>query len=296
MKKALSVITTSIVIMHCSLSYGMEEIENIEGIERPYTPTLSPSPDPRQKYHPSSPLSKGLLPYTEKDLMLLAKKGDVATLHAQLSTQEYNAETLGKIVRTAIRHNKFNVFRYIMSTQKKCSIDILDSKGQTPLINAAKRASLAIVDNLIQRSADIELQSFSGDTALHKAACYGRIDILQSLLKRAKRIGKKQEYIEIKNNEGKTALFVAVEKTQMPVFEFLRNHKAETSVKDNNKNNLLHAAVLSGYLPILLNILSTTPLNIQDKNNNGETPLMLAQESKDKQIIRTLIAYKPTNS
>ncbi len=293
MKKALSVITilTSIVIIPCSLSYSMEE-----EIERPYTPTLSPSPNPRQKSHPSSPLSKDPLPYTEKDLMLLAKKGDVATLHAQLSTQEYNAETLGKIMHTAIRHNKFNVFRYSMSTQKKCSIDILDNKGQTPLINAAKRASLAIVDNLIHRNADIELSSFSGDTALHKAACYGHIDTIQSLLKRAKKIGKKQEYIEMKNNEGKTALFVAVERTQMHAFESLREHKAEIGVKDNNENNLLHAAVLSGYLPILLNLLTTTPLNLQDENNNGETPFMLAQKAKDKQIIRTLITYKPTNS
>jgi ankyrin repeat protein len=62
------------------------------------------------------------------------------------------------------------------------NIDLRDSDERTPLINAACYNQQSILENLIKRGADINLQDKIGCTALHASAKNGFIEIAKILL------------------------------------------------------------------------------------------------------------------
>jgi len=69
--------------------------------------------------------------------------------------------------------------------QKGYSLDRFDGEdpgGDTPLAVAAKRANLAIVKQLVENGADVNLGGYDESTALMYAAVSGRVDVVEYLL------------------------------------------------------------------------------------------------------------------
>ena len=86
----------------------------------------------------------------------------------------------------------------------------LDLNGATALHAAVIGGHIDILRTLLENGADINAQTDSGDTALHIAAIIGLKDIIKELL------SNENINVDVENNSGKTAFFVA-EKSGSPL-------------------------------------------------------------------------------
>ena len=67
------------------------------------------------------------------------------------------------------------------------NLSIRDNNGNTPFILAAANGLLPILEALTENSNNNALgRNFEGQTALHRAAFYGELEVIQFLLKQTK--------------------------------------------------------------------------------------------------------------
>ena len=66
-------------------------------------------------------------------------------------------------------------------------LDVQDVNGWTPLMHACCRGHKSVVGALISAGADIEMESYDGRTALHRAATWSRLGPLDQVSKAARR-------------------------------------------------------------------------------------------------------------
>ncbi len=102
-------------------------------------------------------------------------------------------------------------------------IDARDKLGRTPLIEAACKGHLDVVQYLVEKGADVNAKDSVGLTPLTWAICQGHLDVVKYLV-------AKGADVNTMNNDGKTALMWAVQmaKTGLPnVVELLKQHGAK---------------------------------------------------------------------
>lgn len=129
-----------------------------------------------------------------------------------------------------------------------------------------------IAKALIEKGADINRQNFEGETLLHLAASGNDSAMVKTLI-------DANAKINIKNTLGKTPLMLALEKKRISIAETLIKNGADLSVTDRQKRNILHY-----FAPVVEanKLISSVPLqgiNIDAKDENGNTPLLTAAES-----------------
>ena len=232
----------------------------------------SPSPTPRSQRK----LYRTQIP--DNAIFDAAQTGDLETLKKIFAHIPPNSDTLGTVLHGAIKKNRFNIVRYVLEQHDtKLSINYPGNKGQTPLIRAAKKGSLAIVNHLVVNNASKTAQSALGDTPLHKAAQFGRNNIIRFLFD--------EDVIELKNCRQETPLMVAVAKAHLKTCKKLRSKGARPSTIGPRGQNLLHIAVKSGYIPILCALLKTTDLDPLACDGNSQTALDLARDLDDQGML-----------
>lgn len=146
---------------------------------------------------------------------------------------------------------------------------------------------------IISNKMDINSQDKNGNTALHFVSNFGNLDLAKIFI-------KKGANINIKDNEGKTPLFLAVTispslygegkkmlKNKIDVATFLLENKADPNIKDNDGGTTLHWATISNK-PELVKLLLKygAKNNVSDKD--GVTPLSLAKSFNFKDIVEIL--------
>lgn len=147
---------------------------------------------------------------------------------------------------------------------------------------------------LILASKNPNLQDMDGRTILHYAFLSGNEGLFKESIK-----GRGPCDINIRDNEGNTALHIAIEKdvlhTVMPLGEypimkaalFNQINKPDLSLQNNNGDTLLHLAVRKGYVELVEELLHYHP-NVLLTNKNNESPLSIAISSGNADIINML--------
>jgi ankyrin repeat protein len=119
---------------------------------------------------------------------------------------------------------------------------------------------------------------------LHQAAKEGNLKGIH----RQMEIG---ENIDVTDIDGRTALHFAVSAEQKSAVELLISLNASPDIKEKNDGDTpLHWAVRSGDLD-LVNLIAPKMNDINTRNNNGETPAMIAAKEDKQEILRALITY-----
>ncbi len=106
--------------------------------------------------------------------------------------------------------------------------------------------------------------------------------------------------LDVKNSENKTPLFTLVEdgllldnKIQREQFfenlSMILNYKIDINAKDNSGQTILHKAVIAEDLEIVEKLIFSKKINIDIKDNEGRTALYYTYENKDVKIARLLI-------
>lgn len=167
---------------------------------------------------------------------------------------------------------------------------------QTCLMRAAELArSAEVVSVLLSAKPDVSRQDYSGKSALMYAASnpYGkdRIKIAKMLIEAGADVNART------NGEGISALYLAVSNGDTEMVRLLLRSGAEVKTRSPQKTPILVAAV--GSKPregnddlVIIRILLTAGASINEPDDRGVTPLMLAAElgkHGEPDIVRFLI-------
>ncbi|XP_034555028.1 kinase D-interacting substrate of 220 kDa B isoform X3 [Notolabrus celidotus] len=148
-------------------------------------------------------------------------------------------------------------------------VDGRSDNGQTPLMLAAEQGSLEIVQELIRRGANVNLDDVDCWSALISAAKEGHMDVVKELLENS-------AYIEHRDMGGWTALMWAAYKGRVDVVELLLEHGANpnTTGQQYSVYPIIWAAG-RGHADIVKILLENgAKVNCSDKY--GTTPLIWA--------------------
>lgn len=135
-----------------------------------------------------------------------------------------------------------------MLLQSGVGVNAADLKGLTPLMTACMYGRTATAAYLLGMNAQNHLTDINGDTALHWAAYKGHVDLMRLLMYSG----------------------VHLQKT------------------DNFGSTPLHLACLSGNLYCVRMLCEKNNVDLEPKDKNGKTPLMLAQSHRHADIVKLL--------
>lgn len=199
--------------------------------------------------------------------------------------------------------------------EHKADANIENMDGNTPLVMAVKGRQLEAIRVLVNAGADVNKESDSGSTAAHYAASMAYLDCLRLLVE----LGAKTIYAESEagtllhwachsgdvncvgaviydlkvpidavDKHGGTALFTALFMKKAETVEFLVEHGASVNVAvAGDGSTPLHIAVEHANSECV-RLLCSCGANPKAKNNDGKTPLELAQASNNTSAAKEL--------
>ncbi|MEQ2168630.1 hypothetical protein GOODEAATRI_016775 [Goodea atripinnis] len=161
-------------------------------------------------------------------------------------------------------------------------VDGRSDNGQTPLMLAAEQGSLEIVQELIRRGANVNLDDVGGWTALMWAAYKGRVEVTRLLL----------EHGANPNTTGQQysvyPIIWAAGRGHAEIVKLLLQHEAKVNCSDKNSMTALIVAVKGGYTEVVKELLKRNP-NINMTDKDGNTALMIAAKEGYTEIVQDLL-------
>ncbi len=163
--------------------------------------------------------------------------------------------------------------------QKPRIIFAMDKDGNTPLHDAARYGRIDVATLLLDRGADIESKNQFDLTALRRAARNGHLDVATLLLDRGADIESKNEY-------GYTALHNAARNGHLDVATLLLDRGADIESKNEYGYTALHYAAWSRYgHHDVTALLLDRGADIESKTNTGKTPFQLAKNQETRDLL-----------
>eukprot|EP00939_MAST-03C_sp_MAST-3C-sp1_P004116 g4116.t1 len=143
-----------------------------------------------------------------------------------------------------------------------------DSLSQTPLFLICRNGSKAGTELLLNAGADISKKSLGGQTPLHIAAAYNRIDVLRFLL-------NKKADTNVTDSNGNTALHFASRCGSLILLTALCEAGAKVDTRNSAGLSAMHICAQNGFDALIayLKEKKASP-NTQDKE--GNTPMHIA--------------------
>ena len=154
-------------------------------------------------------------------------------------------------------------------------------KSLGPIAQVQKHEDVARL--LITSGANINLCTVSGWAALHYAAEYGSLRIVELLIGHGTNPN-------VTNKYRSTALHLAAKNGAPKVVELLLRHSANPNLTNKNGWTALHVAVNNHSLEIV-DLLLRHGANPDVTINNGRTAMHLAARHGHKEIVQSLLAY-----
>ena len=149
------------------------------------------------------------------------------------------------------------------------------------LIRSARYRMVSEVESILkEKFVDINYQDETGNTALHYAAEFDCIEILNLLLEHKAKV-------DILNNQEMNALQVAVLKGKVPIYKKLKEFTKDQDIKCKSNNTLLHLAVKGQNLELVEEHINDS--NLYSSNIKDELPLHCAVKRQSSQIVELLV-------
>jgi len=151
------------------------------------------------------------------------------------------------------------------------------------LIDAARAGDLDQVNSLLQEdSVNINNQDDQGKTAVNLAAEYGHNEVVKALVEHNADLNVQDRY-------GLTGVSWAVDEYHYDTFTTLLESGAAVDLRGNDGRTALHRAACLGQLKEkMLGDLLSLGANVNNVNDNGETPLMYGAGNGCRSVIPLL--------
>jgi cytohesin len=202
-----------------------------------------------------------------------------------------------------------------------------DIYGQFPIHLAFFKFEMEVIENMILFGADLNMKKFDGSTIIHDVIMKNDVKVLKYLISLEIFDETKKIKLNIKNKKGNTPFFTSIIEGKLDHFKLLiENSQINTNTRNEMDMNAFHIAALYGRLEILT-ILSEHPktklmlkdvtykganalhiassasfvagvskllelgLDINAKDENGDTPLHKCLKTQNLQMTKIFLMY-----
>ena len=155
--------------------------------------------------------------------------------------------------------------------------------GKTTLIHASEQGQTELAKLLVERDADINIQTNAGETALLLAIWWGHTELVKLLV-------TNDADINIQNKAGDTALMKAAKTRRTEIAELLIAQNADINMQNNTGDTVLIIAAWWGQTE-LVKLLVTNDADINTQNNTESTALMKAAKTGHTKVVELLVAH-----
>lgn len=196
----------------------------------------------------------------------------IAILDKHLELKDFLQKVIGKDISPLLKNlkNAQNDDEKKQVLEKlKQEINTKDNNGNAPLYLVIQEQNEKMLDLLIKAGADVNAEDKNNRTPLKDAASINNVKLVEILLNAPN--------IDINKYN---ILHWAVEKGDTKIVKMLIDKGAKLDSIDKNGDTYLHLAVLKKHEDVLNQLIRTNIININSKNNAGQTPLHLARNSK----------------
>ncbi|KAF0683085.1 Aste57867_24865 [Aphanomyces stellatus] len=170
--------------------------------------------------------------------------------------------------------------------QSGCDINAKDGELNTPLMLAARKGRLEIVQLLLERPDlhDINLGGNLGRSALHESCMEGHESVVTFLL------AQSGCDINAKDGNRNTPLMLAAWKGRLEIVQLLleRPDIHDINLGGNGGRSALHQACMEGHESVVTFLLAQSGCDINAKDRELNTPLMLAAWKGRLEIVQLL--------
>ncbi|KAM3914985.1 cyclin-dependent kinase 4 inhibitor C [Leptodactylus fuscus] len=145
------------------------------------------------------------------------------------------------------------------------------------MTTAAARGDLKQVEDLLQRTPNVDAPNKFGRTALQvmKLGCPA---IASLLLRRG-------ADPNLQDSSGFSVLHDTARAGFQDTMQILLDFHADVNLQDNNGNLALHLAAMEGHLQVVQHLVLHTDTRVTHRNRNGETPCDLARMYNREQVM-----------
>lgn len=150
---------------------------------------------------------------------------------------------------------------------------------------AAAKGLTSVVKRLLDMNARPDLTDSNGCNSLYFACTAGSTEIAELLLKQNKDLAK------IASNDGKTPIVPAVMSGKVALVILLRKHGININAKDGYGVPLLSCAIRYGHRDIVKDLV-LHHADLENRDENGLTPLHYAAYFADDKIVRLVSVYR----
>lgn len=226
-------------------------------------------------------------------------------------------QSIQRSLQLAMNRNDFSMAWLLC--QHGASLAIVDDKGRTFLHRAALSGNLPAVRFLVSHKAAVYTQDQKGFTPLHCGVLSCRDDIVAVLASQA----TKPSQLDIRDNEGHTALSLATYNRRTAAMKALICHGASCNISGQDGLTTVHLAASWGFLeemglllngggdpnaiddkcstplhqaivghrahPDLVTMLKEAGANLEARDKDCRTPLMLAAQLDNHQLVSGLL-------
>ncbi len=163
-------------------------------------------------------------------------------------------------------------------------------------IDAAGNGNLAIIEEMLNSSININAKNHNGETALIYASQYGHTEIVKLLI-------DKGADVNIQNDHGYTALMYASTELKIEIIKLLIKAGADANIKTNDNEIVLNRVLgqLSGgsnnnnkNILEITKLIVASGVNLDTKDNKGYTPLLYIWYHSEGFYNGRAVGYDPT--
>ncbi|KAF7241356.1 2-5A-dependent ribonuclease [Varanus komodoensis] len=227
--------------------------------------------------------------------------GSIETVQQLL---EKGAEVNAKVesgwtaLHSAVKADREDVVRLLLN--KGADLHARKDNGATPFIIAGITGNVKLLDLLLEKGSGINEHDSNGFTAFMEAAWYGKEEALRFLYEKGADVNMRRVVDEEKkavNKGGATALMDAARHSYLAIVEALVTEmEADVNICDNQgRNALIYAlSVKEGdewkrEKEAVAEFLLKYRIDVDKRNENGETALILAVERGSQNLVKALL-------
>ena len=167
------------------------------------------------------------------------------------------------------------------------NINFQDKNGLTPLMHAIKNNNIEIVDFLLSNdNVDVNITDKGDDTALHYAILFKRNDMMKLI------VSSKNFDSNIRTTYGDTYLIRVVSNNNYEGCKImLDSNKFDINSTNDFQNSALHYSSIDGNYDITKNLLEYGKINIDSQDRDGDTSLLNACRGGHLEIVNLLLSH-----
>lgn len=197
-------------------------------------------------------------------------------LDRNISIDALNSSNLSPLFY-AIQNSDFDAFQILVN--KGSNINLNVPQGTLLLFAIESKSHPDIISYLISKASNINSLNHDGSNALLLAIKNGNSDQVEMLLSRG-------ADPNVQNKQMQTPLSLAVEKNNHTLASQLINKGAKINYRNQEGENLIHLASSSA----MIDVLHNAGVAIDEKNNDGETPLSKSVNYGNLGLVRHLVS------